>query len=78
MTREEHKAALITWTEQNLEETLIAQNHILSRNVWAKHEALNWAIALTIVALVLLFALGMAYGIAVANLPLQPTAGSSG
>jgi pycsar effector protein len=78
MTREEHKAALITWTEQNLEETLIAQNHFLSKNVWTKYEALNWATALTIVALVLLFALGMAYGIAVANLPLQPTGGSSG
>ena len=78
MTREEHKAALITWTEQDLEETLISQNHILSKNVWAKHEALNWAIALTIVALVLLLALGIAYGIAVANLPLQPTVGISG
>lgn len=78
MSKEEHRAAIANWTEHDLEKTMVAQNYILSRNVWVKHEALNWAIALTIIALVLLFALGMAYGIAVANSPLQPTAGSGG
>lgn len=73
MTRQDYGAAVAEWSEQTLEETLIAQNHILSRNVWTKHEALNWAIAFTIVALILLFGLGLAYGIAVANTPLQPT-----
>jgi hypothetical protein len=73
MTRWEHRKAMGDWTEQNLEATLITQNYILSRNVWIKYQALNWAIALTIVALVLLFALGVAYAIAVANIPLQPT-----
>jgi hypothetical protein len=34
-----------------------------------KHEAINWAIAFAIVALILLFALGVAYGIAVTNTP---------
>jgi hypothetical protein len=78
MSKNEHRAAIADWTEQDLEKTMVAQNYILSRNVWVKHEALNWAITLTIIALVLLFALGMAYGIAMANLPLQPTAGSVG
>lgn len=82
MTREEHRKIVIDWTEQgqeqDIEATMIAQNHILSKNVWIKYEALNWAIAFTIVALVLLFALGITYGIAVANIPLQSTAGSGG
>jgi hypothetical protein len=78
MSKEEHRAAMAIWTEQDLEKAMVAQNHILSRNVWVKHEALNWAIALTIVALVLILALGLAYGVAVANGPLQPTAGSGG
>jgi hypothetical protein len=73
MTRQDYGAAVADWCEQAFEETLIAQNHILSTNVWTKHEALNWAIAFTIVALILLFGLGLAYGIAVANTPLQPT-----
>jgi hypothetical protein len=70
--------AIVDWTEQDLEATMITQNHILSNNVWIKHEALNWAIAFTIVALILLFGFGVAYGIAVANTPLQPIAGSGG
>lgn len=78
LTRQDYRAAVVDWAEQDLEATMIAQNHILSKNVWIKHEALNWAIAFTIVALMLLFALGIAYGIAVANTPLQPAAGSSG
>lgn len=78
MTKEEHKKAIGNWTEQSVEATMIVQNYILSKNVLIKHEALNWAIALTIAALLLLFALGVAYGIAVANIPLPPTAGSGG
>ncbi len=78
LTREEYRAAIVDWTEQNVEATMIVQNHILSTNVWIKHEALNWAIAFTIVALMLLFGLGVAYGIAVANTPLPPTRGSGG
>jgi len=78
MSKKEHCDAIAQWTEQDFEKTMVAQNYILSRNVWIKHEALNWAITLTIVALVLLFALGMAYGMAVANHPLQPTVGSGG
>jgi hypothetical protein len=74
MSREEHQAALAAWTEQDLENTMAAQNYILSKNVWAKHESLNRAIALTIIALMLLFALGLAYGIAVVNSP-HPQAG---
>ena len=74
MTRQEYRAAIVDWTDKDLEATLIVQNHILSNNVWIKHEALNWAIAFTIAALMLLFGLGVAYGIAVANTPLQPAA----
>jgi len=72
MTGKEHRKAMADWDKHDLEATMTAQNYILSRNVWIKHEALNWAIALTIVALVLLFALGIAYGVAVANTPLPP------
>jgi hypothetical protein len=78
MSREEHRAAIAIWTEQDLEKTMVAQNHILSRNVWVKHEALNWAVALTIIALVLILALGLAYGISVANSTLQGTPGGGG
>jgi len=77
-TLDEHRAAMANWSEQDLEKTMVAQNYILSRNVWVKHEALNWAIALTIVALILLFLLGLAYGTAVANSPLRPGTGGSG
>lgn len=69
-TREDHKQAIDSWSEQSMEATLLTQNYILSKNVWIKHESLNWAIALTILATVLLFALGVAYGIAIANIPL--------
>lgn len=69
MTRQDYAAVVGEWTEQDVERTMMAQNHILSKNVWTKHEALNWAIACTIVALILFFALGVAYGIAVANTP---------
>jgi hypothetical protein len=70
MTRQDYGEVMVEWTERDVERTMIAQNHILSENVWTKHEALDWATACTIVALILLFALGVAYGIAVANTPL--------
>jgi pycsar effector protein len=73
MTRQDFRDAVSRWTERDLEETLTAQNQILSRNVWIKHESLNRAIACTIVGLILLFGLGVAYGIAVANAPLPTT-----
>jgi len=76
MKRQDYKAALTDWSEQDLVDTMIAQNHILSVNVWTKHQALNRAITLTIVALVLLFGLGIAYGTAMANLPLLPASGA--
>jgi hypothetical protein len=70
MSREDFAATMAEWSEQDLEQTLVAQNRILSKSVWTKHESLNWAIAFTIVALMLLFGLGVAYGIAVVNMPL--------
>ena len=72
MSRADFRATISEWSEQDLEASMTVQNHILSRNVWVKHEALNWAVAFTIVALMLLFALGVAYGIAVADAPLPP------
>jgi hypothetical protein len=77
-TKEQYAAALADWTEQDLEAALISQNQIVSKNVWAKHEALNRAIAITLVALMLLFALGVAYGIAVATAPLPTGRGGGG
>jgi pycsar effector protein len=70
LTRQEFGAEIADWSEQKLEATLSVQNHVLAKNIWTKHEALNWAIAFTIVALMLLFGLGVAYGIAVANTPI--------
>ena len=70
MTRDAHKEAMANWSEHNVKETMLAQNYILSKNVWIKHQSLNWATALTIMAIVFLFALGVAYGIAVANIQL--------
>jgi hypothetical protein len=70
MSRQAYGDALDAWTDQRFETAIIAQNHILSKNVWIKHEALNRAILCTIVALVLFFCLGVAYGIAVTHMPL--------
>lgn len=72
MTRLDYGTAIAESTDHDIEQTMIAQNHILSKNVWIKHEAINWAIAFAIMALILLFALGVAYGIAVANTPPRP------
>jgi hypothetical protein len=72
MSKEEHRTAIANWTEPDLEATMVTQNYLLSRNVWVKHEALNRAIVCTIAALVLLLALGLAYGVAVASSPVLP------
>jgi len=44
MTREEHQAAVQTWTEEQMQATMTAQNHVLAGNVRKKFDALNWAI----------------------------------
>jgi hypothetical protein len=67
MTKGEHREAMATWDDDAVVETLVSQNHILSSNVWAKHQALSWAMALTIATLVGVFALGVAYAIGVAG-----------
>ena len=72
MTRQDYGTAIAECSNEDIEQTMIAQNHILAGNVWTKHEAINWAIVFTIVALILLFALGVAYGIAITNVPPQP------
>jgi len=69
MSMDEFAAGVHEWSDSSLEETMIAQTHILSRSVWRKHEALNWAIALTICSLVSLLGLGVAFAIAVATPP---------
>ena len=67
MSREEHQKLLDDWSEEHLEASLSAQNYILSRNVKTKYDSLNLATSLTIVALVLLFILGVTYGLTVSN-----------
>lgn len=64
-TLEAHRAAMAGWNEEKLEASLVAQNHALSRNVWIKHEALGHATVCTVIALVLLLALGMTYALAI-------------
>jgi hypothetical protein len=67
MSREQHREAMATWDERTLERSLLSQIHVLSRNVVAKHIALNRAVICTVIALLLLLALGIAYGAAVAS-----------
>jgi hypothetical protein len=67
MSREQHREAMAAWDEHTLERSLLSQIHILSRNVVAKHAALNRAVTFTVIALLLLLALGIAYGVAVAS-----------
>ncbi len=67
MTRETYKQGLYPFFEENIEATMLAQNHILSRNVTTKFDALNWAISLTIISLVLFLVLGAVYASAVAK-----------
>jgi hypothetical protein len=70
MSKDEHRNAMSKWAEPDVVAMLVSQNYILSKNVWVKHEALNRAILLTIAALVLLLALGLVYGVAMARGPL--------
>lgn len=65
MPRETYKRLLDPFFEANAVATMLAQNHILSRNVATKFDALNWAISLAIAAIVLFFILGMVYASAV-------------
>lgn len=69
MPRETYKSLLDPFDERDVVATMLAQNHILSRNVRTKFDALNWAISLTIAAIVLFFVLGMVYALAVAGGP---------
>jgi|RhiMethySRZTD1v2_1073278.scaffolds.fasta_scaffold320906_2 hypothetical protein len=69
MSQDEYKKLMTQWSKPHLEATMSAQNFILSRNVRVKFDSLNRAISLTIISLILLFALGIAYAIAVANSP---------
>lgn len=65
MPRETYKSGLDPFDERDVVATMLAQNHILSRNVATKFDALNWAISLTIAAIVSFFVLGMVYASAV-------------
>lgn len=67
MSRAQHREAMAAWDEAGFERSLISQNHVLSRHVAAKYVAVNRAAACSIVALLLLFALGLVYGWAVAG-----------
>ena len=61
MPRETYKRLLEPFSEANIEATMLAQNYILSRNVSTKFNALNWAISLTIAAIILFFIMGVVY-----------------
>jgi hypothetical protein len=61
MPRETYRRLLDPFVEADVIATMLAQNHILSRNVATKFDALNRAISLTIAAIVLFFILGMVY-----------------
>ncbi|MDP2619113.1 MAG: DUF5706 domain-containing protein [Hyphomicrobiales bacterium] len=65
MPAETYKQLLSPFNIDDIEATMLAQNHILSRNVAIKFDALNWAISLTITALVVFFVLGVVYTSAV-------------
>jgi Pycsar effector protein len=69
MTSKRHAKAVGELTEQSLpshlEAMLTSQSYIFSTNVLRKHQALNWAIVFTIVAVGSLFVLGVAYANAI-------------
>ena len=65
MAPERYKQLLDPFLQTNIEATMLKQNHILARNVGTKFDALNWAISLTVAAIILFFALGIAYACAV-------------
>jgi len=66
-SREQHRDAMAAWDENTLERSLVSQVHILSRTVAIKHAALNRAVACTVIALLLVLALGIVYGLAVVS-----------
>jgi hypothetical protein len=65
MQRERHAQLVASLAEatlpSHLEAMLVSSSHILSTNVWRKHQALNWAIVFTIVAVGLLLFFGIAH-----------------
>jgi hypothetical protein len=65
MSHAQHANAIADLTDDNfpkhLEAMLVSQSHIFATNVWHKHQALNWAIVFTIIAVGLLFVLGVGY-----------------
>lgn len=61
MPRETYKRLLEPFSEADIEATMLASNHILSRNVITKFDALNRAISLTIAAIILFFIMGVVY-----------------
>lgn len=67
MTKEQHKRLVDNWSEPAMEETMVTQNYILSCNVNQKYDALNRAISLTIISLILLFILGITYAAAITS-----------
>jgi Family of unknown function (DUF5706) len=62
-----YKQLLDPFNQADIEATMFAQNHILSRNVATKFDAWNTATSLTIAAVVLFFLLGIVYAAASAR-----------
>jgi len=65
LSRETYKQQLDPFDPAKIEATMLAQNQILAHNVVTKFDALNSAISLTIVAIILFFGLGLAYASAI-------------
>jgi hypothetical protein len=65
MTQEQHRALIQSLAGEHIEATMTAENHILAGNLKNKFDAVNWAISLTIVSLIVLFVLGVAYELTV-------------
>ena len=63
LPRETYKRLLDPFVEADIEATMLAQNHILARNVTTKFNALNWAISLTIAAIIAFFLMGLVYAL---------------
>ena len=76
MSRQRYADAVGELTEQSLpshlEAMLVSQSYIFSKNVLRKHQALNWAIVFTIMAVALLFVLGVVYA---DSIPTQASGG---
>ena len=67
MDRAEYESLMHNLQDGHVEATMIAENYILAYNVRTKYDALNWAISLTVAALILLFALGFVYALTVSG-----------